>query len=52
VTLEWNITWSKNPDAWLAEVRDGDGNLIDFQIGLDADDVFLDLHEDITPPDA
>jgi len=49
-TFERRVVWSQNPDAWLAEVRDSDGNLVGVQLRLDVDDVFLDLYDDITPP--
>lgn len=49
-TLERTVIWSKNPDAWLAEVRDTDGSLLGVQISFDADDVYLDLRDLLGPP--
>lgn len=49
-TLERRVVWSKNPDAWLAEVRGADGNLLGVELGLDADNVYLDLRELLGPP--
>jgi len=48
-TLERRVIWSKNPDAWLVEVRDAGGNLLGVEIGFDADNVYLDVRELLGP---
>ena len=49
-THERTVVYSKNPDAWLAEVRDAEGNLLGVELGLDADNVYLDLRDLLGPP--
>ena len=51
-TFTRTVVWSKNPDAWLVEVRDAEGGLVGVEIADDAQDVFLLLDEHLIPPDA
>jgi hypothetical protein len=49
-TFNRTLIWSKTSDAWLAEVRDVDGNLVAVQVSLDPEDLYLLLAEDLLPP--
>lgn len=51
-TYARTVVFSKTPDAWMAEIRKPNGEIVGVEVAFDAQDVFLLLDVHLLPPSA